>query len=187
MAGQALVGQGLLSLSRLYDWEINYFLVKIHRWIIIYYSDKYNISDVVVIATGYGLDGPGIESRWGRDFPHLSKPTVPYATWQRPTTARPTTFHVCKTRDCLCSFRLLMMGGVSPETCWASFQIRNNKILIHCCILLGFFTVRILLWCTDQWTSILKTQLITVNYKCGDMFRLIESSSGQLLNNVWGT
>jgi hypothetical protein len=23
-------------------------------------------------ATGYGLDGPGIESRWRRDFPHLS-------------------------------------------------------------------------------------------------------------------
>ena len=29
---------------------------------------------VVGIATGYGLDGPGIESRWGRDFPHLSRP-----------------------------------------------------------------------------------------------------------------
>ena len=29
----------------------------------------------VGIATGYGMDGPGIESRWGRDFPHLSRPT----------------------------------------------------------------------------------------------------------------
>jgi hypothetical protein len=28
----------------------------------------------VGIATDYGLDGPGIESRWGRDFPHLSRP-----------------------------------------------------------------------------------------------------------------
>jgi hypothetical protein len=27
----------------------------------------------VGIATGYGLDGPGIESQWGRDFPHLSR------------------------------------------------------------------------------------------------------------------
>jgi len=61
-----------------------------------------------------------------------------YATRQRPTTARPTTFHVCKTRGCVCSFRLLMMGGVSPETCWVSLKIRNNKMLIHCCILLGF-------------------------------------------------
>jgi hypothetical protein len=24
----------------------------------------------------YGLDGPGIESRWGRDFPHPSRPTL---------------------------------------------------------------------------------------------------------------
>jgi hypothetical protein len=28
------------------------------------------------IATAYGLDGPEIESRWGRDFPHLSRPTL---------------------------------------------------------------------------------------------------------------
>ena len=31
---------------------------------------------VVGIATGYGLDGLGIESRWGRDFPHLSRPAL---------------------------------------------------------------------------------------------------------------
>jgi hypothetical protein len=31
---------------------------------------------VVGIATGYGLDRPGIESRWGRDFSHLSRPTL---------------------------------------------------------------------------------------------------------------
>jgi len=30
----------------------------------------------VGIATSYGLDGPGIESRWGRDFPHLSRPAL---------------------------------------------------------------------------------------------------------------
>jgi hypothetical protein len=30
-------------------------------------------------------------------------------------------------------------GDGRPETCWASSKIRNNKkILIHCCILLGF-------------------------------------------------
>jgi len=27
----------------------------------------------VCIATGYGLDGPGIESRWWRDLPHISR------------------------------------------------------------------------------------------------------------------
>jgi hypothetical protein len=31
---------------------------------------------VVVIETGYRLGGPGIESRWGRDFPHLSSPAM---------------------------------------------------------------------------------------------------------------
>ena len=39
----------------------------------------------VSIATGYGLDGPGIESPWGRDFPHLSRPalgpTLPPVQW----------------------------------------------------------------------------------------------------------
>ena len=37
------------------------------------------------IATGYGLDGPGIEFRWVRDFPHLSRPdlgpTQPSVQW----------------------------------------------------------------------------------------------------------
>ena len=30
----------------------------------------------VGIATDYGLDGPGIEYRWTRDFPHLSRPAL---------------------------------------------------------------------------------------------------------------
>jgi hypothetical protein len=30
----------------------------------------------VGIATGYGLHDPGIESRWERDFPHLSRPAL---------------------------------------------------------------------------------------------------------------
>ena len=31
---------------------------------------------VASIATGYGVDGPGIESWWRRDFPHLSNPAL---------------------------------------------------------------------------------------------------------------
>ena len=42
-------------------------------------------NSVIGIATLCGLDGPGIESWWGRDFPHLSRPalrpTQPPAQW----------------------------------------------------------------------------------------------------------
>ena len=31
---------------------------------------------VVGIVTGYRLDGPGFESRWRRNFPHLSIPAL---------------------------------------------------------------------------------------------------------------
>ena len=50
----------------------------------------------------------------------LHKQPLVLHTWTvagRAVVGRPTTVHVCKTRGCLCSFRLLMMGGVSPETC----------------------------------------------------------------------
>jgi hypothetical protein len=30
----------------------------------------------VGIVTGYGLDGPGIESWWVRDFSHMSRPAL---------------------------------------------------------------------------------------------------------------
>jgi hypothetical protein len=30
----------------------------------------------VGITTSYGLDGPGIKSPWGRDFPHLFRPAL---------------------------------------------------------------------------------------------------------------
>ena len=40
-----------------------------------YLNDGGRVSSVG-IATRYGLDGPGIESRWGRDFLHLSRPVL---------------------------------------------------------------------------------------------------------------
>jgi len=48
--------------------------------------------------------------------------------WQRPPSTRPTTFHVWKTRGCQCSFKLLMIGGVSLETCWASYKYGIIKV-----------------------------------------------------------
>jgi hypothetical protein len=61
------------------------------------------------------------------------------------------TFHVWKTRGYQCSFRLLMMGGVSPETCWASYKywiIQFWYTVAPCCIS-SLWTV---LWCTDPRT-----------------------------------
>ena len=42
----------------------------------IYTNHRCRPGSSVGIATGYGLDGPGIESRWGRHFLHLSRPAL---------------------------------------------------------------------------------------------------------------
>jgi len=65
---------------------------------------------------------------------------------------RPTTFYVWKTRGCQCSFRLLMMGGVSPETCWVSYKYGTIKFwyIVACCWISSLWIV---LWCTDPRTS----------------------------------
>jgi hypothetical protein len=41
-----------------------------------YEDNNHGAGSVVGIASAYGLDGPRIESRWGRDFPHLSRPAL---------------------------------------------------------------------------------------------------------------
>jgi hypothetical protein len=45
------------------------------------------------------------------------RPATTRPATTRPATTRPTTLHVRKTRGRYCNFRLLMMGGVSPEIC----------------------------------------------------------------------
>ena len=45
-------------------------------YIILQYYNICGPCSSVGIGAGYGLDDPGIESRWGRDFPHLSRPSL---------------------------------------------------------------------------------------------------------------
>ena len=40
------------------------------------YTVEWRPGSIVGIATAYGLDGLRIESRWERDFPHLSRPAL---------------------------------------------------------------------------------------------------------------
>jgi len=61
-----------------------------------------------------------------------------HSAWQRPPTTRPTSFHVWKAGGSQCIFKILMMGGLSPETFWASYKCGIIKFdtLLH---LVGFF------------------------------------------------
>jgi hypothetical protein len=63
--------------------------------------------------------------------------------WTLSGLTRPTTFHVWKTRGCQCNFKPLMMGGVLPETCWASYKCGIIKpfTLLY---LVGFFFMKCL-------------------------------------------
>jgi hypothetical protein len=57
-----------------YPWQLSYYNIS-----------KRGPGSSVGIATDCGLDGPGIESRWGRDFSHTSRtalrPTQPPVQW----------------------------------------------------------------------------------------------------------
>jgi hypothetical protein len=68
-----------------FRWTIVSFLLSLPRSslfsnylirIMLYHRGEVGRDSVVGIATHYGLDSPGIESRWGRDFPHPSRPAL---------------------------------------------------------------------------------------------------------------
>jgi hypothetical protein len=64
---------------------VAYRYIHFYTHIILYYTYTGSRDSLDGIATCYGLDGPGIESRGRRDFPHLSvaalRPTQPPMQW----------------------------------------------------------------------------------------------------------
>ena len=58
--------------------------------------------------------------------------------WQRPATSTSNNFSRKQNQRLLVQFELLMMSGVSPETCWISYKhwIINFDTLLH---LVGYF------------------------------------------------
>jgi hypothetical protein len=71
--------------SNHYSWqilmELDFFSVNFRKILKTYGGPGSSVG----IEAGYGLDGPGIESRWGRDFSHTSRPdlgpTQPPVQW----------------------------------------------------------------------------------------------------------
>jgi hypothetical protein len=84
-------------------------------------SYKYEIKFWYTVASCWIFYTNYVTSSWAIFFSfHI------HSAWQRPATTRPTTLPACKTRGCQCSFRLLMMDDVSPETCWASYKYKTK-------------------------------------------------------------
>jgi hypothetical protein len=60
----------MLILAHLVKKQAIFFLNKIRLFIIVFVGRDSSVG----ITTRYGLEGPGMESRWRRDFSHSSRP-----------------------------------------------------------------------------------------------------------------
>jgi hypothetical protein len=84
----ALFGYLSINMHKKFTWETRHFASKwIHMFLSFFFLPYFlqGRDSSVGIATRYGLDGPGIESRWERDFSQPSRPamgpTQPSVQW----------------------------------------------------------------------------------------------------------
>ena len=111
------------------------------NYIIIYLSEAQHVSgDTPSIIRSLKLHWqPLVFHTWKGVGRVVGGPCQAQCAWQCPPTTRSAPLQLWKTRGCQCSFRLLMMGGVSPETCWASYKygiIKCWYIVASCWIFL---------------------------------------------------
>jgi len=112
---------------------------------------------VAGIAIGYGLDGPVIESQWGRDFPRLSRPAlgptqlpvqwVPGLSWgkERPgRDADPSPLLVPWSRKSR-AINLLPLGAVWPV------HSLSACTMVHFYLSIDIQHVRQQLWCWEEY------------------------------------
>jgi hypothetical protein len=80
---------------------------------------------------------------------------LPASAMAKPS-QRPATTNVCNTRGCNCSFELLMISGVSPETYWAINKHGNNKFYytVATCWFFLWETFRYIVICYIATTSV---------------------------------
>ena len=62
--------------NTLFCWSSCTWLLTCRKNFVFFCPEDAGRDTTVGIATRYGLDGPGIECRWGRDFPHPSRPSL---------------------------------------------------------------------------------------------------------------
>ena len=78
MAGTCGYGEGLSGSINAWNFLTNLLISFSRRTLLHGVIMAYAVGrdSSVGITTGYGLEGPGIESRWGLDFPHPSRPAL---------------------------------------------------------------------------------------------------------------
>jgi len=76
-------------------------------------SDSMDRESVISTATSYGLNGPGIESRWGRVFPH--PPTNPEDLPASCTTDTGSIFHRQSDNGMALNTRLYIVAKLKKE------------------------------------------------------------------------
>ena len=77
-----------------------------------------------------------------------------------------------------------LIAGSITKLCILSLQLPLGGSILNLNVKVSYFSIGFSEY-RKVWLSQITTNFF-VNHKCGDMFRLIESSSGWFVNHIWG-